>query len=263
MTERLQKILARAGVASRRASEDLIEQGRVTVNGRRATLGQQADAGVDDIRLDGRRIGAAVETIWVVLNKPPGVVVSDRAQGHRPTARQLVGLPMRLFAVGRLDVDSEGLVALTNDGGAAERLAHPRYEHEKEYRVLLNRAPDEEQMAAWARGLVLADGHRTRPARLWREDGGRSQRWLRLVLREGHKRQVRESARALGLRVERLIRVRLGPFTLGPMRPGEWRQATAAEVAQLGAAATARREPRSELGDGRRRTRPPRARERR
>lgn len=231
--DRLQKILARAGVASRRASEVLIEQRRVTVNGEPAHLGQQADPSRDDIRVDGLRIGAASEAVWVVLNKPAGVVVSDRAQGARRTARAFVDLPTRLFAVGRLDVESEGLIVMTNDGEAAERLAHPRYEHEKEYRVLLNRPPDEAQLAAWARGLVLADGHRTRPARVWHEPGGRSQRWLRLVLHEGHKRQIRESARALGLHVERLVRVRLGPFALGTMKPGEWRLATGAEIARL------------------------------
>jgi 23S rRNA pseudouridine2605 synthase len=231
--ERLQKILARAGVASRRASEELIQQRRVTVNGETAHLGQSADASRDDIRLDGKRIAAAPEPVWVVLNKPPGVVVSDRAQGKRRTARGLVDLQARLFAVGRLDVESEGLVVLTNDGQAAERLSHPRYEQEKEYRVLLDRPPDDEQLAAWGRGLVLADGFRTRPAQLRREPGGRSQRWLRLVLREGHKRQIRESARALGLRVERLIRIRHGPFVLGAMKPGEWRLASETEVARL------------------------------
>jgi 23S rRNA pseudouridine2605 synthase len=239
--ERLQKILARAGVASRRASEVLIEQRRVTVNGEPARIGQQADLARDEIRVDGHRLQAAADPVWVVLNKPAGVVVSDRAQGLRRTARQLVDLPTRLFAVGRLDVESEGLVVLTNNGGLAERLAHPRYEHEKEYRLLLNRAPDDDQLATWGRGLVLGDGHRTRPARVWRESGGQSQRWLRLVLREGHKRQIRESAKALGLRVERLIRIRLGPFELGTMKPGEWRLATDREVARLEVAATSPR----------------------
>lgn len=243
--ERLQKILARAGVASRRASEVLIEQRRVTVNGEPARLGQQADPARDDIRVDGRRVGPAQQATWVLLNKPVGVIVSDRAQGERRTARQLIDLPTRLFAVGRLDVESEGLVVLTNDGEAADRLAHPRFEHEKEYRVLLDRAPDAGQLAAWGRGLVLPDGHRTRPARLWREAGGRSQRWLRLILREGHKRQIRESAKVLGLRVVRLIRLRQGPFTLGTLKTGEWRLASAAEIAQLEpTAASARRRPR-------------------
>jgi 23S rRNA pseudouridine2605 synthase len=130
---------------------------------------------------------------------------------------------------------------MTNDGEAADRLTHPRYEHEKEYRVLLNRPPDDEQLAAWARGVVLADGFRTGAARLWREPGGRSQRWLRLVLYEGHKRQIRESAKALGLRVERLIRVRLGPFALGPLGPGEWRLASSTELSGLERETKARR----------------------
>src|SRR3970282_817061 len=117
--ERLQKILPRAGVASRRASEVLIEQRRVTVNGKPARLGQQADAAPADIRVDGRRIAGAAEATWVVLNKPVGVVVSDRAQGDRPTVRALVDLPERLFAVGRLDVESEGLGVMTKDGTGA------------------------------------------------------------------------------------------------------------------------------------------------
>jgi len=253
--ERIQKILARAGIASRRSCETLIEQGRVSVNGRIAQLGEQADPGRDTIRVDGRLVESAPPLVWVVLHKPPGVVVSDRAQGRRKTARQLVALPGRLFAVGRLDVESEGLVLLTNDGDLAEHLSHPRYEHEKEYRILLNRPPEEEQIERWSRGLMLADGYRTRPARVWRERGGRTNRWLRVVLREGHKRQIRESARAVGLRVDRLIRVRLGPFHLGTMTPGEWRLASSGEVEQVSPARRApvgrRRNPRLQRAGGR------------
>ncbi len=231
--ERLQKILARAGIASRRACELLIEQERVTVNGRVAHLGESAEAGRDSIRVDGQLVQPAPGPVWILLHKPPGVVVSDRAQGQRRTARELVAFSGRLFAVGRLDLESEGLVLLTNDGDLAERLSHPRHEHEKEYRIQVNRSPDEEQIERWSRGLTLADGFRTRPARVWRERGGRSNRWLRIVLHEGHKRQIRESARAVGLRVERLIRIRFGPFHLGTLKPGEWRIATAAEVDQI------------------------------
>ncbi|HSR47367.1 MAG TPA: pseudouridine synthase [Anaerolineales bacterium] len=231
--ERIHKILARAGVGSRRACEALIEQGRVTVNGRIARLGESAQAGMDELRVDGRRIGDAPAARWIVLNKPPGVVVSDRAQGKRPTARALIDLPDRLIAVGRLDLESEGVVVFTNDGEAAHRLAHPRYEHEKEYRVLLSRHPDAQQIEAWRRGVVLADGHRTRPANVRREEPGRTGRWIRVVLREGHKRQIRETARALGLGVERLIRIRLGPFRLGSLRSGEWRLGEADEIRQL------------------------------
>jgi 23S rRNA pseudouridine2605 synthase len=253
--ERIQKILARAGMASRRSCEALIEQGRVSVNGHIAQLGERADPARDTIRVDGRLVELAPASVWVVLNKPPGVVVSDRAQGRRKTARELVALPGRLFAVGRLDVESEGLVLLTNDGDLAEHLSHPRYEHEKEYRILLNRPPEEEQIERWSRGLMLADGYRTRPARVWRERGGRTNRWLRLVLREGHKRQIRESARAVGLRVERLIRVRLGPFHLGTMGPGEWRLASPGELEQISpsprAPAGRRRDPRLQRARGR------------
>lgn len=231
--ERIQKILARAGVGSRRACETLIEQRRVTINGRVAQLGESAEPGVDELRVDGRRVGEAPAARWVVLNKPRGVVVSDRAQGQRRTARQLIELRDRLIAVGRLDVDSEGLVVFTNDGEAAHRLSHPRYVHDKEYRVLLDRHPDSPQIEAWRRGVVLADGHRTRPAVVRREEPGRTGRWLRIILQEGHKRQIRETARALGLRVERLIRVRLGPFELGSLKSGEWRLGSAAEVRQV------------------------------
>jgi len=238
--ERIHKILARAGVASRRAVEKMILEGRITVNGQPAHIGQAVDPLRDDIRIDGRRPQAPPPAVWVLLHKPPGVVVSDRPQGRRKTVRQLVPLPGRLFPVGRLDVGSEGLVVLTNDGESAERLSHPRYEHEKEYRVLLDRPPEDDRLDVWRRGVVLADGHRTRPAIVRREPGGRSQRWIRLVLREGHKRQIRESARALGLRVERLVRIRVGPFHLGTLRPGEWRLATDSETARLGLADAAR-----------------------
>ncbi len=231
--ERIQKILARAGIASRRASELLIEQERVSVNGRVAHLGESAEPDRDSIRVDGQLVKAAPAPVWILLHKPPGVVVSDRAQGQRKMARELVSFAGRLFAVGRLDLESEGLMLLTNDGDLAERLSHPRHEHEKEYRVLLDRPPDEEQVGRWSRGLMLADGYRTHPVRIWRERSGRTNRWLRVVMREGHKRQIRESARAVGLRVERLIRIRLGPFHLGTILPGEWRIATPAEVDQI------------------------------
>jgi 23S rRNA pseudouridine2605 synthase len=205
----------------------------VTVNGTVARIGESADPDRDEIRVDGRALPRRAKPVWVVLHKPTGVIVSDRPQGARPTARSLVDLPERLMAVGRLDVESEGVVVLTNDGDQAQRLSHPRYQHEKEYRVLLDRPPDGAQLEAWRRGIVLADGHRTRPAQLAREGQGKSSRWIRLTLREGHKRQIRETARALGLHVERLIRVRLGPFRLGTLRSGEWRMGTPKELEAL------------------------------
>jgi 23S rRNA pseudouridine2605 synthase len=222
--ERLQKILARAGLGSRRASEGLIREGRVTVNGREAVLGMRADPVQDEIRVDGVRLPAPEELIVVALNKPAGVVSSLRAQNGGSTVRDLIPLPQRLFPVGRLDMHSEGLILLTNDGELANRLAHPRYGHEKEYRVLLDRMPDSEQLNAWREGVVLPDGKQTLPAKVWRESSSGSSAWIRVVLRQGLKRQIRLTARVLGLKVRRLIRTRFAGVDLGDMQPGEWRK---------------------------------------
>ena len=231
--ERLQKILAQAGLGSRRSCETLIAQGRVTVNGRVAGLGVNADAGADAIRVDGERLPAPKETVWLVLHKPPGVVSSRAPQGERKTVCDLVPGGRSLYPVGRLDLGSEGLVLLTNDGALAARLTHPRYGHEKEYRVLLDRAPDAAQLEAWRRGVVLPESGRTRPARVWRAQDAGAGAWIGVVLQEGRKRQLREIARALGLRVRRLVRTRLGPLKLGALRPGEWRGLTPEEVRAL------------------------------
>jgi 23S rRNA pseudouridine2605 synthase len=234
MAERVQKVMARAGLGSRRACEALILAGRVTVNGRIPELGATVDPSQDEIRLDGERLPKAESHTYVALNKPVGVVSTVRAQDDRATVRGLVPLPERLYPVGRLDVDSEGLVLLTNDGELANRLTHPKYGHEKEYRVLLNRLPDDAQLAAWRHGVVLDDGARGLPAAVTRErDAGEASAWIRVVMREGRKRQIRETARALGLRVRRLVRVRLGNLRLGELKPGEWRHLTPAEVRHL------------------------------
>ncbi len=231
--ERVQKILARAGLGSRRACEEWILAGRVTVNGRTAELGSRADPALDDIRLDGERLPAAVPTKYLLLYKPRGVETSMRSQSGRPTVRQLVPGERGLMPAGRLDVDSEGLMLLTNDGELALRLTHPRYGHEKEYRVLLDRRPDAAQLTAWRRGVVLPDGTRTHPAAVRVEGGVGQGAWVRVVMREGRKRQIRETARVLGLRVRRLIRTRVGPLLLGNLRPGMWRELTPAEVRRL------------------------------
>lgn len=231
--ERLQKILARAGLGSRRSCEALLLAGRVTVNGRPAELGSRADPLIDDIRLDGERLPRDAPALYVVLHKPRGVVTSLRQQGPRPTVRQLVARPGRLVPVGRLDVDSEGLILLTNDGDLVLRLTHPRFGHEKEYRVWVDRRPDAAQLEAWRRGVVLADGVCTGPAEVEVERSTGRGACVRVVLREGRKRQIRETARALGLRVQRLVRTRLGPLGLGDLRPGEWRELTAQEVRRL------------------------------
>jgi 23S rRNA pseudouridine2605 synthase len=237
--ERLQKLMARAGVGSRRACEGLIRQGRVTVNGREATLGMRADPHTDEIRLDGVRLPPPEDLIVIALHKPAGVVSSLRSQNGGPTVRDLIPLPQRLFPVGRLDMHSEGLILLSNDGALANRLAHPRYEHEKEYRVLLDRAPKPEQIEAWRAGVVLPDGRQTLPAKVWRERRSDSAPWIRVVLRQGLKRQIRLTARTLGLKVRRLVRTRFAGVDLGDLRAGEWRRIDPRQIALLQAGRSA------------------------
>ena len=232
MTERLQKILARAGLGSRRNCETLILQGRVRVDGRPAKLGMRVDPEQAVITVDGEQLRLPAKPMYVLVNKPRGVLSSTRSQGGKPVVTDLVPAGRRLFPVGRLDLESEGLMLLTDDGDLANRLMHPRYEHEKEYRVLLNRMPDARQLEAWRRGVVLADGHRTKPAKVLPERNP-NEPWVRVVIREGHKRQIRETARALGLHVRRLIRVRFGPLELGDLQSGAWRPLREGELKRL------------------------------
>ncbi len=233
MSERLQKILAHAGVASRRASEELIRQGRVTVDGKRAEIGMKVEPDEVEIRVDGRKISSPEKKVYIALNKPAGVLSSTRSQGGLPTVLDYVQVKQRVYPVGRLDVDSEGLILLTNDGNLANRLTHPRYEHDKEYRVQLDRKPDDDQLGAWRHGVVLSSSYRTKPARVMREASDPSDRWIRIVLKEGRKRQIRETAETLGLRVERIIRVRLSTLELKGLNPGDWRNLNADEVTRL------------------------------
>ncbi len=241
MDERLQKILARAGLGSRRACEDLISAGRVRVNGQVAGLGDKADPDVDTITLDGRKINAAETLVYVALNKPRGVLSAVEAPDPRPTVRNLIPLPGTLYPVGRLDAESEGLILLTNDGEMANRLTHPRYGHEKEYRVLVARRPDAEQLEAFRHGVVLEDGHRTLPAGINLESGFGKGAWLRITLREGRKRQIREMCNLVGLPVVRIVRVRIGTLLLGNLKPREWRLLTEKEIGELKGTAGDRR----------------------
>lgn len=233
MEERLQKILARAGFGSRRANEEIIAAGRVTVNGQVAHVGMKADSQRDRIAVDGRPIKQEEEPVYIAIYKPRGVISAVSSVDPRQTVRELVPLPGHLYPVGRLDADSEGLMLLTNDGDLANRLTHPRYGHEKEYRVLAARHPDEEQLNAWRRGVVLEDGYRTRPAQVRPEQLFGKGAWLRVTLKEGRKRQIRETGAKIGLPVVRIIRVRIGSLLLGSLKPREWRRLTEAEVAAL------------------------------
>jgi 23S rRNA pseudouridine2605 synthase len=233
MEERLQKILSKAGLGSRRACEELISAKRVTVNGRVVSLGEKADPQKDHILLDGHPIPRTEEPIYIALNKPRGVLSAVTANDPRPTVRDLIDLPGQFYPVGRLDVDSEGLVLLTNDGDLANQMTHPRYGHDKEYRVLVARRPDEKQLETWRRGVVLEDGTRTLPAQVTIEAPSGKGAWLRVVLREGRKRQIRETGKQLGLPVVKIIRVRIGSLILGTLKPRQWRYLTNDEIKSL------------------------------
>lgn len=233
MEERLQKILSHAGLGSRRSCEKLIAAGRVRVNGQMATLGAKADPVKDKIEVDGQPISQAEAPIYIAIYKPRGVLSAVSSPEQRSTVRDLVPVPGHLYPVGRLDVDSEGLIVLTNDGELANRLTHPRYGHEKEYRVLIARRPDEEQLSTWRRGVVLEDGYRTNPVEVRFESAYGKGAWLRVVMREGRKRQIRETGSQIGLPVVRIIRVRTGSLHLGKLKPREWRYLTSEEVSEL------------------------------
>lgn len=231
--QRIQKILAQAGYGSRRACELLIMAGRVRVNGQVAVLGQKADPEKDKITVDGKPIAASESLTYIAIYKPRGVISAAEGQDDRSTVRDLIPVAGHLYPVGRLDFDSEGLVLMTNDGELANILTHPRYGHEKEYRVLLARRPDEEQLDIWRRGVVLEDGYRTAPAIVRFESTDGRGAWVRVIMREGRKRQIREIGKVLGLPVVRIIRVRIGTLHLGKLKPRQWRYLTAAEVAEL------------------------------
>jgi pseudouridine synthase len=242
--ERLQKLLAEAGVASRRVSERIIAEGRVQVNGSTVTqMGAVADPVSDTISVDGVALGPTPELVYLVVHKPPGYLTTSRDDRGRPVVMDLVyKTKARVFPVGRLDMDSEGLLLLTNDGDLAQRLTHPSHEVEKEYLALLQGTPSARALSELRRGVDL-EGRRTAPATVeliqnpaeLETKPGRS--WLRIVLKEGRKRQVRGMCESVGHPVERLIRTRIGPLRLRGLVPGRVRELTSAEVARLREAA--------------------------
>jgi pseudouridine synthase len=247
---RLQKLLSQAGVASRRAAERLIEEGRVTVNGRTVReMGVKADPGADDIRVDGRRLRAPERHRYILLNKPAGVITTRSDPQRRQTVIDLLdGVREYVYPVGRLDYDSEGLLLLTNDGELAARLTHPRHEVERTYEAHVAGTPDHEAIDKLRRGIPL-DGKRTmpaevrllsRPALLHQgaadEKKNRDKRVngvLLITIREGRNRQVRRMCEAVGHPVRKLRRVRIGPISDRRLRLGEWRDLTRSEVEKL------------------------------
>jgi 23S rRNA pseudouridine2605 synthase len=224
---RLAKFLARAGVASRRAAEGVIAEGRVTVDGEPVTDPARDVGEGTDIRVDGRAVSAEQTETWI-LNKPSGVVSTAREPGRRRAVTDLVDSPARLYPVGRLDADSTGLILLTNDGELANRLTHPRYEVQKTYRVELLRPPADRDLEQLRRGVELDDGP-TAPARARRT----AERVIEISIHEGRNRQVRRMAEAVGNEVVGLERVRLGSLELGELRRGEARRLTDEELGRL------------------------------
>ena len=235
MQERLQKLLAQAGHGSRRACEEFIIAGRVRVNGEVALLGQKADLTVDKVTLDGRALpkAEALNFVYIALYKPRNVLSAAEGQDDRQTVRDLIPLEGHLYPVGRLDFDSEGLILMTNDGELTNKLTHPRYGHQKEYRVLLARRPDEKQLEAWRRGVVLEDGDKTAPADVITLSMAGKGAWIRIIMGEGKKRQIREVGKRLGLPVVKIIRLRIGTLKLGSLKPRQWRHLTEDEVKEL------------------------------
>jgi pseudouridine synthase len=239
MAERLQKILARAGLGSRREAESVIQAGRVRVNGRVAQPGDKADPVIDRIEIDGRLLKTQPEErLYIALNKPKGVISSledELAQG-RVTVRDLINAPGHLYPVGRLDKESEGLILMTNDGDLAHKLTHPRFGHTKTYYVVVEGDIPPAKLEQWRRGVIL-EGRMTAPAQVEALSYDDSSTHLRVVLREGRKRQLRHIAAMLGHPVQRLVREKIGPLALGNIPPGKWRYLQADEVAALQRAA--------------------------
>jgi 23S rRNA pseudouridine2605 synthase len=208
------------------------------VNGKIAKLGDKANLKTDDIRVYGQKINRAIsKKTYIILNKPKYVLSDIKDPRNRKTVVDLVDHDGYLFIVGRLDFRSEGLILLTDDGDIANRLTHPRYEHEKEYQVLVQSSPTKDQFARWEEGVRLPDGRKTLPTRVRKISSSDDGTWLSIVLREGKKRQIREIGKIVGLSVRRIIRTRIGPIRLGSLQPGEWRYLTSPEIMALKKAA--------------------------
>ena len=228
--ERLQKILSQAGVASRRASEKLMVEGRVTVNGTTVTeLGTKADPSHDDIRVDGRRIKAVEHHRYILLNKPRGYVTTRSDPHQRKTVLDLLrGVREYIYPVGRLDYDSEGLLILTNDGDLAARLTHPRHGVARVYEARVLGEPDAHDISRLSKGVTV-EGRRTEPAEVVALGPGR----LRITVREGRNRQVRKMCDAIGHPVDELRRVAIGPLRDPKLKSGQWRDLTVQEIERL------------------------------
>jgi len=233
MAERIQKLIARAGLASRRQAEDWIAAGKVLLNDRPAQLGDRADLSVDRVIVNGQQLAAAEEQVVVMLNKPRGCVATLKdPQGRRLVTDLVADIPQRLFPVGRLDYNTEGLLLLTNDGDLALRLSHPRHHVEKTYLVKVRGALSEKVKAQLEKGIRLDDGL-TLPAKVGNVRNRATSSWFELTLREGRNRQVRRMCDAVNLPVVRLKRIRIDFLELRNLPTGQYRLLTDAEIKRL------------------------------
>lgn len=230
--ERLQKVLAKAGLGSRRSVETLISQGRVKVNGEVAVLGRRVDPSKDKVEVDGSPIPVRIDLVYYLLNKPPGVVTTSDDPSGRPTVLDFVDSPRRVHPVGRLDVASEGALVLTNDGDLGYRLTHPSFEVPKTYLVDASGAVGGRALKALASGVDLEDG-RTAPARVRLVERGPGGALVEITITEGRNRQVRRMFDAVGHPVRRLVRTEIGPLKLGHLKPGSVRKLSPHEIGAL------------------------------
>lgn len=231
MKERLQKLISSAGLASRRAAEELIKQGRVKVNGETASLGMSADPELDDIRVNGKRLRISGTRVYIMLNKPRGYVTTLSDEKGRKTVAELVkGAGRRLYPVGRLDLNSEGLLIMTDDGEAANALMHPSHEVGKTYRVTVS-GREPEAAVRELEALREVEGEPIRPAQVsLAGETGEGKYMLDVTIHEGRNRQVRKMCAAAGLEVRRLVRIAEGELSLGGLQTGKWRRLTSEEL---------------------------------
>lgn len=237
MQERLQKLMAQGGLGSRRACEEIIRQGRVSINGTVADLGAKADPASDRITLDGELLQLrAARRVYIALNKPLNVLSSTarHKSDDRATVRDLVRRTGHLFLIGRLDADSQGLVVLTNDGELTHKLTHPRFQHTRTYRATLYGLPDSASLRKWERGIWLPEEEsRTAPCVVRVVKNSQGLAVVEIIMAEGRKRQIRRIASALGHPVRHLTRTHIGRLGMGELRPGQWRELDAKDVSLL------------------------------
>jgi 23S rRNA pseudouridine2605 synthase len=233
MQQRLQKLLAQAGLASRREAERWIEAGRVKVNGEVATIGMSADPATDRIEVDNKVLPRAEQHRYLILNKPVGYVTTMNDPEGRQTVRELVSeLPERLYPVGRLDLTTEGLLIMTNDGDFAQHLAHPRHQIDKTYLVRVRGKADYAMLRQLEVGVQLEDGV-TAPAKIEGVRSTGSHGWFQMTIHEGRNRQVRRMCEAVGFPVSRLKRIKYAFLTLDDLEEGQWRELTPIEISKL------------------------------